>query len=301
MPPVIECCNLRKVFGETVAVDSLSLAVEQGEVFGFLGPNGAGKTTTIKMLLGLVYPTSGEARVLDRTPGDPAAMSRIGFLPEHFRFPPWLTAAGLLDFHGRLYGMSPAERQSRIPQLLEWVGLADRANTRIGKFSKGMSQRIGLAQALLNHPEVVFLDEPTSGLDPLGRREVRDIIYKLRDQGITIFLNSHLLSEVEITCTRLAIIKQGRAVCTGTLAELTGGALEVDIRVTGFSADMQEGLSRWGNVVWMDDARLRMQIEKEELLPEVARWLVEHGARLYELSPRRISLEELFIRALGEA
>ena len=198
--PVIETSELRKVYGNTVAVDSLTLTVDRGEVFGFLGPNGAGKTTTVKMLLGLVHPTGGQARVLSHSPNAPAVMDRVGFLPEHFRFHPWLTANDFLDLHGRLYGMPANERRQRIPQLLKRVGLADWADTRLSKFSKGMSQRIGLAQALLNEPELVFLDEPTSGLDPLGRLEVRDLIRELRSAGVTVFLNSHFLSEVEVTC-----------------------------------------------------------------------------------------------------
>ena len=177
---LIETHNLRKTYGDTVAVDSLTLAVGAGEVFGFLGPNGAGKTTTVKMLLGLVAPTSGEARLLGHRPGDPAIMGRVGFLPEQFRFPSWLTAADFLDVHGRLYGLPAAERRARIPRLLERVGLADRARSKLGEYSKGMMQRVGLAQALLNDPALVFLDEPTSGLDPLGRREVRDLIHELR-------------------------------------------------------------------------------------------------------------------------
>ena len=201
----IETSSLRKQYGALTAVDGIDLRVDAGEVFGFLGPNGAGKTTTVKMLLGLVAPSAGEARVLGCRPGDPAAMRRIGFLPEHFRFPPWLTAYNFLDTHGQLYGMTALQRRTRIPELLERVGLGGRARSRLGEFSKGMQQRVGLAQALLNEPALVFLDEPTSGLDPLGRYEVREIIHELRQRGVTVFLNSHFLSEVEVTCDRVAI------------------------------------------------------------------------------------------------
>lgn len=298
--PVIETVELRKVFGNTVAVDNLTLSVGSGEVFGFLGPNGAGKTTTVKMLLGLVYPTAGQARILDHAPGDPAVMDRIGFLPEHFRFHPWLTAADFLDLHSRLYGMPADRRRQRIPDLLDRVGLADRAGTRLSAFSKGMSQRIGLAQALLNEPDLVFLDEPTSGLDPLGRREVRDLIRELRNAGVTVFLNSHLLSEVEVTCDRVAIIKQGRVVRTGTLDDLTGSAVEVDVRAGGLTPELRAGLGRWGRVAWADGARLTLTVEDEEVLPALASWLVEGGARLYSLSPRRLSLEELFVQIMEE-
>jgi ABC-2 type transport system ATP-binding protein len=319
---LIETHNLRKVFGDVVAVDSLTLSVGAGEVFGFLGPNGAGKTTTIKMLLGLVAPSAGEARLLDHRPGDPAVMGRVGFLPEQFRFPPWLSAADFLDVHGRLYGLPAAERRTRIPRLLARVGLADRAHSRLGEFSKGMQQRVGLAQALLNHPEVVFLDEPTSGLDPLGRREVRDLIHELAATGVTVFLNSHFLSEVEVTCDRVAIVRQGRVVRSGALSELTRRVTEVEIRASGLNPGLIEGLGRWGDITGdrrpgsadaataTRDARaavggdevicLTMVVAGEEVLPEVASYLVQGGARIYALAPQRISLEAFFLRVMEE-
>jgi ABC-2 type transport system ATP-binding protein len=313
---LIETHDLRKTFSDTVAVDSLTLSVGAGEVFGFLGPNGAGKTTTVKMLLGLVEPTSGEARILEHRPGDPAIMGRVGFLPEQFRFPSWLTATDFLDVHGRLYGLSAAERRLRIPRLLERVGLADRARSRLGEYSKGMQQRVGLAQALLNDPAIVFLDEPTSGLDPLGRREVRDLIHELRAAGVTVFLNSHFLSEVEVTCDRVAIVKRGRVVRIGTLAELTRQTTEVEIRAAGLSTELVAGLSRWGSVI-SDSAspipnrqsairntdevvRLTLTVASEDVLPEIADYLVQRGARVYALAPQRISLEELFMRVMEE-
>src|SRR5215211_4625008 len=204
---VIETAGLRKVYGSKIAVGDLTLQVPRGEVFGFLGPNGAGKSTSVKMLLGLVAPSGGDARVLGRSPSHPAAMARVGFLPEHFRFHEWLQAAELLDMHARLYGLDAASRRRRIPELLEQVGLAEHARRPIAGFSKGMLQRIGLAQALLNEPELVFLDEPTSALDPFGRMLVRGIIHELKARGTTVFLNSHLLGEVEATCDRVSFIK----------------------------------------------------------------------------------------------
>ncbi len=307
---LIDTTALRKQYGPLVAVDSLDLHVAAGEVFGFLGPNGAGKTTTVKMLLGLVYPTGGEARVLDQRPGDPAAMARVGFLPEHFRFPAWLTAWDFLDMHGRLYGLSRAERRKRIPRLLERVGLGDRMRSRLGEFSKGMQQRAGLAQAIMNDPALVFLDEPTSGLDPVGRREVRDIIHDLRAQGVTVFLNSHFLSEVEVTCDRVAIVKRGRVVRAGTLDELTGGATEVEIRAGGLTAELVAGLARWGRVVDSrgtaengqgdDITRLMLTVDQPDALPAIADYLVTGGARLYALAPQRLPLEELFMRVMRE-
>jgi len=185
--------GLRKDFGGKVAVRSLALEVARGEVFGFLGPNGAGKSTSVKMLLGLVFPTSGEAEILGHPAGDVKTRSKVGFLPEHFRFYDWLTPAELLKLHGRLYGMSHTVLRERVPALLGLVGLTPHRDKRLRDFSKGMLQRIGLAQALLNEPDLVFLDEPTSGLDPFGRRLVRDIIKTQRDRGATVLLNYHLL------------------------------------------------------------------------------------------------------------
>jgi ABC-2 type transport system ATP-binding protein len=306
---LIETQDLRKTYGAVVAVDGLNLSVARGEVFGFLGPNGAGKTTTVKMLLGLVHATSGQARILDCAPGDPRVMGRIGFLPEHFRFHPWLTAAGFLDVHGRLYGLTAGQRKERIPILLGKVGLADRAGARLADFSKGMLQRIGLAQALLSDPELVFLDEPTSGLDPVGRHEVRDLIRELRDAGATIFLNSHFLSEVEVTCDRIAIVKRGRVVRTGRLDELTAQATEMEIRAGGLTEELISGLEHWGRLNHHTPleqqapdgcSSLVLTIESEEVLPAVAEWLVRGGARLYSLAPRRLSLEELFMRTMSE-
>lgn len=293
----IETIALRKEYGRTVAVADLNLQVCQSEVFGFLGANGAGKTTTVKMLLGLVRPSAGQALVLGRKPGDPAAMTHIGFLPEHFRFHPWLTAVDFLDYHARLYGMPVEERRRRIPQLLERVGLAGWERTRLAKFSKGMLQRIGLAQALLNHPRLVFLDEPTSGLDPLGRREVRDLIRELRDAGVTVFLNSHMLGEVEVVCDRVGIIRQGELVRVGTLEELAGGILQVEIHAQGLTPELTAELARWGRVVRQERAgRLTLEVMEEEVLPAIAAWLVENGVRLYALTPQRRPLEDLFVQ-----
>ncbi|MCB0233983.1 MAG: ABC transporter ATP-binding protein [Anaerolineae bacterium] len=297
MPPsVIETENLRKVYRDVVAVDSLTLSVEQGEVFGFLGPNGAGKTTTVKMLLGLVRPSSGRASLLGYKPGEPRAMAQVGFLPEHFHYHPWLTANDFLDFHGRLYGIPDSERRQRIPTLLERVGLGGRGGSRLSEFSKGMTQRIGLAQALLSQPAVVFLDEPTSGLDPLGRRQVRDLIRDLRSEGVTVFLNSHLLSEVESTCDRVAIMRRGRVVGLGTIDELTGMQLEVDVRASGLNDDLRVALAAFGRITFSKGDRLTIQAGDESVLPGIAAVLVNGGAQLYSLTPRRLSLEDLFVR-----
>lgn len=298
---VIETTGLRKVFGETLAVSGLDIEVRRGEVFGFLGPNGAGKTTTIKMLLGLVRPTSGEARILGHAPGDRRALARVGFLPEHFRFPPWLRAGEFLDLNARLHHMPAPLRKERVARLLDRVGLAGRGGTKLGQYSKGMSQRIGLAQAILNEPDLVILDEPTSGLDPLGRREVLNLIRELRDAGTTVFLNSHLLGEVEATCDRVAVIKKGRLVRTGTLDELTGGLLEVEIRARGWTPEIREALAGWGKAARLDEERVVLTGTKIEAVPSLASFLVGRGLEVYALSPRRLSLEELFVRIIEEA
>jgi ABC-2 type transport system ATP-binding protein len=301
---LIETARLRKEYGNLIAVNDLDLQVHEGEVFGFLGPNGAGKTTTVKMLLGLVRPTSGDARVLGHAPGQPTAMRSVGFLPEHFRFPPWLTAQNFLDMHGQLYGLSAAERRQRIPSLLERVGLGGRGRSKLGEYSKGMQQRVGLAQALLNRPRLVFLDEPTSGLDPVGRYEVREIIRDLREQGVTVFLNSHYLSEVEVTCDRAAIVKGGRLVRLGTLEELTRGVNDIEVRAGGMSEALRAGLTQWGTVLDADVAdgisRIHMRVKDDEVLPQIAGYLVGAGAQLYALAPQRPSLEELFMRVMAE-
>ncbi len=295
--------GLRKVYGRKVAVSRLTLRVERGEVFGFLGPNGAGKTTAIKMMLGLVHPTAGRGWLLGRPLGDWRVRERIGFLPEDFRFHPWLRAAEFLDVHGQLYGMPAQERRRRIPELLELVGLADEARTRLAHFSKGMLQRIGLAQALLNRPDLVFLDEPTSGLDPLGRLLVRDVIRHLREEGTTVFLNSHLLSEVEVTCDRVGFIKAGELVRVADLRRLVEGETEVELRVGEGEATpaLLEGLRRLGAwKVQAHDRRVTMTVDREEKLPEIARWVLSQGVHLYALTPRRLSLEDLFVRIVQD-
>jgi ABC-2 type transport system ATP-binding protein len=211
-------------------VEDLTLSVRQGEVYGFLGPNGAGKTTSVKMLLSLIAPTSGTGSLFGKPLGDPLARNLVGFLPEHFRFHEWLSAREFLRLHADLYGMAEQDSIKRIDELLELVGLTPHTHKKLRAFSKGMLQRIGLAQALLNRPKLVILDEPTSGLDPVGRRLVRDIIRELKQAGTTVFLNSHLLSEVEITCDRVAFIKFGQIIKISELSTLMDGAVSVNLR-----------------------------------------------------------------------
>lgn len=295
----IETQDLRKVFGSQVAVRGLTLQVEQGEVFGFLGPNGAGKTTSIKMLLGLVAPTSGKARLLGAPLGDRAVRARTGFLPEHFRFHDWLSAWEFLQLHGHLYGMTGARLGARVRELLELMGLTPFADKQLRTFSKGMLQRIGLAQALLNDPALVFLDEPTSGLDPVGRRLVRDIIRDLRERGTTIFLNSHLLSEVEITCDRVAFIKHGEVVRVSELKALVNGATRVTVRTGGLTPDVIAGLAAWGGDVRADGNQVLLTVSDESALPAINRYLVAQQVEVYALTPQHLSLEDLFIQIVG--
>jgi ABC-2 type transport system ATP-binding protein len=298
--PVIETRGLRKQFGDKVAVAELSLAVQPGEVFGFLGPNGAGKTTSLKMLLGLIEPSAGAARVLGAPLGDRRARARIGFLPEHFRFQDWLSGRELLQFHGRLFGLRGARLAARIDELLARVDLLDAAHRRLGEYSKGMLQRIGLAQALLAAPALVFLDEPTSGLDPIGRLLVRDIIGELRRQGVSVFLNSHLLGEVEATCDRVVFLKQGRTAHELALAGSAASQLTVELRVGPHDAGLLEALERFGRAPAEQDGLVRLTIERDETLPELARWLVASGVALYEMRAQRKSLETWFLEVMGE-
>ena len=295
----IETHALRKVFGDNVAVKGLTLQVKRGEVFGFLGPNGAGKTTSIKMLLDLIAPTAGSAELLGAPLGDRATRARIGFLPEHFRFHDWLSADEFLTLHGQLYGMPSKRLSSRIEELLELVGLTPFRSKQLKTYSKGMLQRIGLAQALLNEPDLVFLDEPTSGLDPVGRRLVRDIIHSLRKRGTCVFLNSHLLSEIEITCDRVAFIKHGEVIRAIELKMLENIHASVVIRAKGLTPEAINGLSQWGQDVRADGDHLSMALADEAALPEITRYLVAQGVDVYAITPERISLEEMFIQTVG--
>jgi len=295
----IQTHDLRKVFGRKVAVESLTLEVPRGEVFGFLGPNGAGKSTSVKMLLGLVRPTSGEATVLGRPAGNVEARRKIGFLPEHFRFYDWLTPVEFLHLHGRLNGVPRDDLRRRVPSLLDLVGLTPHCEKRLHDFSKGMLQRIGLAQALINEPDLIFLDEPTSGLDPGGRRLVRDIIKAQRARGATVLLNSHLLSEVEVTCDRVAFIKHGEVLETRQLQTMLEGEIDVTLRAGKLSAETMRGLEHWVSSIRADGERVRFSVPDTDVLPEVVRYLIGCGVDIYEVTPQHTSLEELFLEIVG--
>ena len=303
--PALETHNLRKEYKGRAVVQNLDLTVQQGEVFGFLGPNGAGKSTTVKMLLGLVRPTSGELRVLSGSPDDPAVRARLGFLPEQFRFQTWMTGAEFLKFHGQLAGLTADELNKRIPAVLERVGLAGRGNEALSGYSKGMLQRAGLAGAILARPRLVFLDEPTSALDPVGRVEVREIIQELRREGVTVFLNSHLLSEVEQVSDRVAFVKAGEVVRAGTLTELLAGALPVRVKVDRLTPELLSALGALGQLELgqpegQSEQQVTVTVSGEEVIPAIASAIFASGAQLYALTPRQHDLEDLFLELVGQ-
>jgi ABC-2 type transport system ATP-binding protein len=296
-PPAVWCAGLRKRYGRRPAVDDVSLAVGRGEVVGLLGPNGAGKTTVIKILLGLVRPDAGEVMLLGRPGDDPRARVRVGYLPELFRYQPWLTAAEVLSLHVRLSGIRIAAREQH--ECLALVGLADRTGDRVGTFSKGMQQRLGLAVALVARPELVVLDEPTSALDPIGRVDVRDLVLSLKARGVAVLLNSHLIGEVERVCDRVVILDRGRVAASGTLAELLGRR-EVRLRLTEVSAGVEARLRAAGSIDrngdWFTVPLPADDHDDGTTVPVLVRDLVSLGANVHAVEPGRISLEE---RLLG--
>jgi ABC-2 type transport system ATP-binding protein len=307
MTPAVEIDKLTKDYEvgflrkrKLRALDGLSLTVERGEIFGFLGANGAGKTTTLKLLMRLMYPTSGGARILGRDIGDTAMHAEIGYLPEHPYFYDYLTARELLEYCAELFGYRPAERKRRAADLLARVRLDEKSwDKQLRKFSKGMLQRVGLAQALVNDPAVVFLDEPMSGLDPVGRREVRDLIASLRTTGTTVFMCSHILSDIEVLCDRAAVLRKGRLAHVGRLEELRGAAGARPMEVVVASEDparLEAALAA------LSSARLtttpggaRVEVPTESEVDEVLRALRSAGARLVVVQPVGNPLEELFV------
>ena len=252
------------------------------------------------MLLGLVKPSSGHAKILDQPFSSVAVRRRIGFLPEDFRFYDWLTASELLTLHGRLSGLTPAQLRDRVPAFLDLVGLMAHRERRLRGFSKGMMQRIGLAQALIHEPELVFLDEPTSGLDPMGRRLVRDIIRDQRKRGATVFLNSHLLSEVEITCDSVVFIKQGEVIGSRDLHGAPDGEIHVHIRAQNLRQEILSGLAQWTTSAQLTGEILMLSTHSVDTLPEILRFLVSSGVQVFEFTPQRLSLEESFLKIMGE-
>jgi ABC-2 type transport system ATP-binding protein len=285
------------------ALDHLTLDIQHGEVFGFLGPNGAGKTTTLKLLMQLIFPTSGTAEILGRPVGDAKARQRIGYLPENPYFYDYLTAEELLTYFAHLFGYSTADAKKRAADLLDRVGIgAERRRQHLRKYSKGMVQRVGIAQALLNDPEVIFLDEPMSGLDPLGRREVRSLILELRDQGRTVFFSSHILADAEALCSRVAVVAGGRLAAAGRLTDIL--AFQVrgwELVMADLRPDIVERLGgRVQRSTEISKGRYALELSLAEPPERVLADLVAAGGTLVSLNPIRDTLEDFFVRRVAE-
>jgi len=301
--PAIEILGLEKSYSvgfwgkrQKVALRPLRLTVEEGEVFGFLGPNGAGKTTTLKLLMGIAFPTAGRARLLGMDLDDPRVKSQIGFLPEQPYFYDHLSARELLNYYGQLSGMPAKGRSARVEQMLARVGLSDSAGVQLRKFSKGMLQRVGLAQAILHDPRLVFLDEPMSGLDPMGRREVRDLIQELRQEGKTVFFSTHILSDAEALCDRVGIIHQGELRGVGAVPELTSET-QGKVEIIFHARKMPAALASLGTTAHIsgDMVNAVLPEEHQEAALEILR---NERLKLISLTPVRNSLEEYYIQKL---
>lgn len=300
----IETLGLTKVFRslwkrrEVRAVDGISLRVERGTTFGLLGPNGAGKTTFVKLLLSSIHPSGGAARVFGRNVWEPEARRPIGYLPENHRFPTYMTGAGMLDFYAALSGMEARARRKRIPELLALVDLAQWADVRLGKYSKGMLQRLGLAQALIHSPRLLILDEPSDGVDPVGRRRIREILQGLEEQGVTIFINSHLLVEVELFCRVVAILQRGKVALIGKVKELIAGKgyrvtaaniperLEIELRAQAAAAAARDGM-------------LELQFPDREAVNRAIDLLRAERCEIESVVPTASTLEDVFMRTVG--
>ena len=286
-----------------LALHDLNLQIGQGEVFGFLGPNGAGKTTTLKLLMQLIYPTAGRAEILGRPVGDLGVKRRIGYLPEQPYFYDYLSAEEVLEYFAALCGQSRAGRRSRVAGLLDDVGIGAERRLPLRKFSKGMLQRVGIAQALVNDPEVVFLDEPMSGLDPLGRREIRHLILRLRDRGCTVFFSSHVLSDAEALCSRVSILVGGKLATSGRLSDI----LDRNVRgwelvVSGLSEGVLERARGLGHVTAatpLSDSRYSLELPLSPPPEEILSGLIAQGARVVTLNPLRDTLEDVFVRQVS--
>ena len=310
-PPAISVSSLSKTYDTGLfgsagvqALDDVSLDVEPGTIFGLLGPNGAGKTTLVKILLGLVHPSAGQARLFGQAVQRPEARQRVGYLPEKHRFPGFLTADQTLQVYGRLADVPSPPRTDRITDLLAQVGLEARRDTKVKTFSKGMLQRLGIAQALLNDPDLLFLDEPTSGVDPVGRRDIRDLVLELSDRGTTVFLNSHLLSEVETVCSRVAILREGAVVRTGTIEELTAVERVYDLVSTPIPEALYDDLPlRPADDAPADPAlrQYRVRAEDRTDLNALLDQLRSADVQVESLVPLRRSLEDYFIDVVDDA
>jgi ABC-2 type transport system ATP-binding protein len=300
--PVIVTDNLVKQYGKIEALKGVSLAVERGAVFGLLGQNGAGKTTLIKILLGITKRTDGSALLLGEPVGAASVRRRVGYLPEDHRFPDYHTGASLLHFYGALLGMSRKDRDWRIPEVLEMVGLKGRMHYKVRTYSKGMKQRLGIAQAMFHNPEVIFLDEPTDGVDPVGRREIRDMMTNLKRQGKTVFLNSHLLGEVELVCDHVAILARGEMVREGDIATLTRQKGLFTVGLAPGQELPREEVARLGyEVRKAGPERWEVVLADGQTIDPVVGLLHARGLKLRHLVEKRQTLEDLFIETVEAA
>lgn len=292
---VIETENLTKYYGTKIGCRDITISVGKGEIFGFLGPNGAGKSTFIKMLVGLLFPTSGRAFVLGKPLGDVEVRKKIGYLPENFKYQDWMTGLDLLSFHASLYKLDKKSAAAKMEEVLDIVKLKGHESYRIGTYSKGMQQRIGLACALLPDPELLFLDEPTSALDPVGRKEVREIMTGLRSRGKTVLLNSHLLSEVEAVCDSAAIIKKGSVIKYGKMDELLESKLVLEIHAEDVNNEVLDKLRDFDSDLTCSNNRIQLEIKDRIAIHHIASIIVNGGGKLFELSPKKVTLENVFI------
>ncbi|SNX54261.1 ABC transporter ATP-binding protein [Thermoanaerobacterium sp. RBIITD] len=295
---ILETQNLTKQFDGKGGFKDVNISVDNGMVFGFLGPNGAGKSTFVKTMVGLLYPTSGFAWIMGEPIGTIESKRKIGFLPENFKYYGWMTGKELMKFHAELYKMKNPDK--KIEELLELVKLKGHENKKIKNYSKGMQQRIGLAIALLNDPEIIFLDEPTSALDPVGRIDVREIIKRLKDNGKTVFLNSHLLSEVEMVCDEVAIINHGHVIADGKLENLLSKNTYVEMVISDYNSELIEKISNLAYDTVFKDGKLTFKVKDKDSIPKIAKTVVDSGAKLYQLDSKTSSLEDLFINIVGK-
>jgi ABC-2 type transport system ATP-binding protein len=302
--PVIETQELWKTYGRIEALKGVSLRVEKGQIYGLLGQNGAGKTTLIKVLLGIVRLTHGEARLLDAPAGTVDVRRRVGYLPEDHQFPNYHTGYSLMDFYGSLYGVPASVRQQKIPETLELVGIAGRMHSKIKTYSKGMKQRLGIAQALMHDPELIILDEPTDGVDPMGRKEIRDLMAELKQKGHTIFLNSHLLGEVELICDRVAILQQGKLVREGTIEELTKTKGTYILGLMAGQTFPVDAVTQLGFPVRpMPDApgQFEVTLPDGKTIEPVMKLLADKGLTVVHIVEKKQSLEDVFMTTVEGA
>ena len=299
--PVIATDRLSKRYGAVEALREVSIRVAPGEIYGLLGQNGAGKTTLVKILLGITKATAGDASLLGQSAGNAAVRSRVGYLPEDHRFPDYHSGYSLLDYYGALLGVGRSDRHRRIPEYLEMVGLKGRMRYKIRTYSKGMKQRLGIAQAMFHNPEVIFLDEPTDGVDPVGRREIRAIMQQLKEQGKTIFLNSHLLGEVELICDRVGILQKGEMIRTGTVEALTQ---QRGLFIIGLAPGQDlptEELGKRGYTIHPSGEQWEIAVSDGQSIDPVVDLLRARGLSIRHLMEKRQTLEDLFVQTVEAA